>query len=89
MILKKQTGVNRRQLWQKKFKRNGVLDVSKKIVILNVSPRKKGNTSMLVKVFTEGHDKSSALLMAAVKKLPFFDSYVVVKKSSYLCLSGV
>ena len=28
--------------------------MSKKIVILNGSPRKKGNTSALVKSFTEG-----------------------------------
>ena len=28
--------------------------MSKKIVILNGSPRKKGNTSLLVKAFTEG-----------------------------------
>lgn len=28
--------------------------MSKKIIILNGSPRRKGNTSALVKVFTEG-----------------------------------
>lgn len=32
--------------------------MSKKIVILNGSPRKKGNTSMLVKAFTEGAESA-------------------------------
>lgn len=32
--------------------------MSKKVVILNGSPRRKGNTSMLVKAFTEGAESS-------------------------------
>lgn len=32
--------------------------MSKKVVILNGSPRKKGNTSTLVKAFTEGAESS-------------------------------
>ena len=32
--------------------------MSKKIVVLNGSPRKKGNTSMLVKAFTEGAESA-------------------------------
>ena len=39
---------------QKKFEKKGVFGVGKRIVILNGSPRKKGNTSMLVKAFAEG-----------------------------------
>ena len=35
-----------------------MIAVGKKIVILNGSPRRKGNTSMLVKAFAEGADLS-------------------------------
>ena len=53
---------DRRLLWQKKFERNGVPDMSKKIVVLNGSPRKKGNTSMLVKAFTEGAESAGNIV---------------------------
>ena len=36
----------------------GRISMSKKIVILNGSPRKKGNTSALVKSFTEGAESA-------------------------------
>ena len=38
--------------------------MSKKIVILNGSPRKKGNTSMLVKAFTEGAEAAGNTVTA-------------------------
>ena len=35
-----------------------MIAVGKKIVILNGSPRRKGNTSMLVKAFAEGAESA-------------------------------
>lgn len=49
--------VNRLQLWQTRSEKGeGIM--SKKIVILNGSPRRKGNTSSLVKAFTEGAESA-------------------------------
>ena len=50
----------------------------KKIVILNGSPRKKGNTSALVKAFTQGaennkeeHLQSHGLPLPSAERMPF------------------
>lgn len=44
----------RRLPWQKRFDNGGAETMGKKIVVLNGSPRKAGNTSALVREFTKG-----------------------------------
>lgn len=49
---------NRLVPWWKSFEKKGEYGMSKKIVILNGSPRRNGNTSALVKSFTEGAESA-------------------------------
>ncbi len=56
--MKKQMAANRQLLWQIRFDKKGELIMAKKIVILNGSPRKNGNTSALVREFIKGAESA-------------------------------
>ena len=56
---------------------NGGTLVGKKIVVLNGSPRRKGNTSALVRKFTEGAESAEKMdkIMKAAQHAPTAVNY--------------